>query len=54
LVAVYKNAQGEFYLKDQVSWSEVNHCELIPAFENGALLNEVTLAEIRKRLDATI
>ena len=54
LVAVYKNTQGEFYLKDQVSWNEVNHCELIPVFENGALLNEVTLAEIRKRLGATI
>lgn len=54
LVAVYKNTQGEFYLKDQVSWNEVNHCELIPVFENGTLLNEVTLAEIRKRLGATI
>jgi len=54
LVAVYKNTQGEFYLKDQVSWNEVNHCELIPVFENGALLNEVTLAEIRKRLGETI
>lgn len=54
LVAVYKNAQGEFYLKDQVSWNEVNHCELVPVFENGCLLNEVTLAEIRARLGATI
>jgi nicotinamide phosphoribosyltransferase len=50
LVAVYKDEQGEFYLKDQVSWNEVNHCELLPVFENGKLLNEVTLAQIRTRL----
>lgn len=54
LVAVYKNDQGEFYLKDQVSWNEVNDCEFVPVFENGKLLNEVTLTEVRERLAATI
>ncbi|PFH04517.1 nicotinamide phosphoribosyltransferase [Collimonas sp. PA-H2] len=54
LVAVYKNDQGEFYLKDQVSWNEVNNCEFVPVFENGKLLNEVTLTEVRERLAATI
>jgi nicotinamide phosphoribosyltransferase len=54
LVAVYKNDQGEFYLKDQVSWNEVNNCEFVPVFENGKLLNEVTLTEIRERLAAMV
>lgn len=54
LVAVYKDAQGEFYLKDQASWNEVNECEFQIVFENGKLVNEVTLAEVRKRLAATI
>ncbi|MCD6027134.1 MAG: nicotinate phosphoribosyltransferase family protein [Solimicrobium sp.] len=54
LVAVYKNDRGEFYLKDQVSWNEVNNCEFVPVFENGKLFNEVTLAEVRARLAATI
>ncbi|MEB0010944.1 nicotinate phosphoribosyltransferase [Glaciimonas sp. Gout2] len=54
LVAVFKNDQGKFYLRDQVSWNEVNNCEFVPVFENGKLLNEVTLTEVRKRLAATI
>lgn len=54
LVAVHKNEEGKFYLKDQVSWDEVNNCEFVPVFENGKLLNEVTLAEVRARLAATI
>lgn len=54
LVAVYKNDQGEFYLKEQVSWNEVNNCEFVPVFENGKLFNEVTLAEVKARLAATI
>lgn len=54
LVAVYKDEQGEFYLKDQVSWNEVNNCEFVSVFENGKLFNEVTLAEVRARLASTI
>ena len=54
LVAVYTDTQGEFYLKDQVSWNEVNDCEFINVFENGQLFNEVTLAEVRARLATTI
>ena len=54
LVAVYKNDQGKFYLRDQVSWNEVHNCEFVPVFENGKLLNEVTLTEVRERLAATI
>jgi nicotinamide phosphoribosyltransferase len=29
LVAVFKDAQGQFYLKDQASWQDVNHCEFV-------------------------
>lgn len=54
LVAVYKDAQGEFYLKDRVSWDDVNNCEFVPVFENGKLLNEVTLAEVRARLATAV
>ncbi|WP_348944078.1 nicotinate phosphoribosyltransferase [Chitinibacter sp. FCG-7] len=54
LVAVYKNAEGKLYLKDQATWDEVNQCEFIPVFENGRLLNETTLAQVRARLAATL
>lgn len=50
LVAVFKNEQGDFYLKDQASWDEVNDCEFIEVFENGKLLCDTSLAEIRARL----
>lgn len=54
LVAVYKNDEAKFYLKDQSTWDEVNSCEFVPVFENGKLLAEVTLAEVRSRLASTI
>lgn len=54
LVAVYKNAQGQFQLKDQATWEEVNHCAFQTVFENGKILNEVSLAQIRERLASTI
>lgn len=54
LVAVYKNAEGKLYLKDQATWDDVNQCEFIPVFENGRLLNETTLAQVRARLAATL
>lgn len=54
LVAVFQNKDGDFYLKDQATWDEVNHCAFVPVFENGKLLNEVTLAEVRARLTASL
>lgn len=50
LTAVFKDANGKFYLKDQATWEEVNNCELIPVFENGKLLKDYTLAEVRANL----
>ncbi|MDH1316146.1 nicotinate phosphoribosyltransferase [Shewanella xiamenensis] len=53
LVAVFKDAQGQFYLKDQASWQDVNHCEFVPVFADGELLTEYSLADIRARLAAS-
>lgn len=50
LLAVFKDNEGEFYLKDQATWDEVNNCEFKTVFKNGMLFNETTYAEIRKRL----
>ena len=50
LTAVFKDANGEFYLKDQATWSEVNNCEFVKVFENGNLVKDWTLAEVRGNL----
>jgi nicotinamide phosphoribosyltransferase len=54
LVAVFKNDNGEYYLKDQASWEDVASCELKPVFENGELLVNQSLEEIRQRLSDTM
>jgi nicotinamide phosphoribosyltransferase len=41
---------GEYILKDQCSWEEESGGELQPVFENGVLLKDWTLAEIRERI----
>lgn len=53
LVAVFKDEQGQFYLKDQASWQDVNNCEFVPVFADGELLTEYSLADIRARLAAS-
>jgi len=50
LLAVFKDNEGEYYLKDQATWDEVNNCEFKTIFKNGVLFNETTYAEIRERL----
>lgn len=54
LVAVFKNTNGEYYLKDQASWDDVVNCELKPVFENGELLVNQSLEEIRLRLNEAV
>lgn len=54
LVAVFKDANGEFYLKDNASWQEVENCELKEVFRDGVLLIDQTLAEIRARVDDNV
>ena len=50
LIAVYKNENGKFYQKDQVSWDEVFNCEYKKIFLDGKLLIDHSLAEIRERV----
>lgn len=50
LLAVYKDETGNYYLKDQATWEEVNNCEFVDVFKDGKLLNETSLKEIRDRL----
>jgi len=50
LTAVFKDANGEFYLKDQATWDEVLNCEFVKVFENGELLKDYTLQEVRDNL----
>lgn len=54
LVAVFKDTSGEYYLKDQASWQDVANCEFKTVFENGELLINQSLSEIRERLTSTI
>lgn len=50
LTAVYKDDTGEFYLKDQATWDEVLNCEYIKVFENGQLLVDYSLSQVRANL----
>lgn len=52
LIAVHLE-DGEFVLKDQVTWGDVKSTEnqLVPVFRNSELLVDHSLADIRKRLN---
>lgn len=50
LTAVFKDENGDFYLKDQATWDEVNNCELKTVFKDGKLIKDFTLQEIRDTL----
>lgn len=50
LTAVFKDENGEFYLKDQATWDEVLNCEFVKVFENGKLMKDYTLQEVRDNL----
>lgn len=54
LVAVFKDENGEFYLKDRATWDEVKNCELKEVFRDGKLLIDQSLAEIRARVNAAL
>ena len=51
LIAVYKNDVGDYYLVDQVSWKEVENCELQTVYLNGKLVKETTFSEIRSKIN---
>jgi len=50
LTAVFKDDNGEFYLKDQATWEEVLNCEFVKVFENGKITKEYSLSEVRQNL----
>lgn len=51
LIAIYKSeGSGAYELHDQMSWKEVNNCELKTVFYDGNIRNEQSLSEIRERL----
>lgn len=50
LTAVFKDENGEFYLKDQATWEEVLNCEFVKVFENGKLMKDYSLSEVRNNL----
>lgn len=50
LLAVFEDAKGQLFLQDQVTRELEEKSELKVVFENGKLLIETTLAEMRKRV----
>lgn len=54
LIAVYKDGNGNYYQKDEVSWKDVLNCEYKETYRDGKLLINHTLAEIRARVEASL
>lgn len=56
LTVVYKNADGEHYLKDQATLEEVNskENELKVIFQDGIFYNQTTISEIRERINSIL
>ena len=54
ITAVFKDAKGKFYLKDEATWEELNNCDLKEVFRDGKLLVDQTLAEIRARVQTSL
>ncbi len=50
LLQIFKNAEGEYELKDQCTWEEEAKGELKEVFRDGSLLIDYSLADIRERL----
>jgi len=52
LLAVFKDQDGEFYLKDQCTWDEENTGELKTVFKDGSLLIDLNFSEIKSFVSA--
>lgn len=50
LLQIFKDADGEYQLKDQCTWEEERKGELKEVFRDGKLLIDQSLAEIRDRI----
>lgn len=54
LIAVYKDSEGKYYAKDEVSFEEEQEGELKTVFKDGNLYVNWTLKEIRERINETL
>ncbi len=54
LLVVYKDENGDFYMEDQVTVEEEQDGELIPIFEDGELLVDAKLSDIRALVDQNV
>lgn len=50
LTAVFKDENGEFYLKDGATWEEVLNCEFVLIYKDGQVYKTYTLQEVRDNL----
>jgi nicotinamide phosphoribosyltransferase len=50
LIQVLQNGDGDYLMRDQVSWSDEDDSELVTVFENGSILSKDTFEELRNRL----
>jgi len=50
LTAVFKDENGEFYLKDGATWEEVLNCEFVLVYKDGQIYKTYTLQEVRDNL----
>jgi nicotinamide phosphoribosyltransferase len=50
LTAVFKDENGELYLKDQATWDDVYNCEFKTVFRDGGTANEISLTKIRENV----
>lgn len=50
LTAVFKDENGVLYLKDRTTFDEVLNCEFVKVFEDGKLVKDWTLQEVRDNL----
>lgn len=51
LLKVYRDENSDLRLKDQCTWEEENSGELSVIFENGEIVKETTIGEIRNKLN---
>jgi nicotinamide phosphoribosyltransferase len=50
LTAVFKTGGDEYILKDQATWDDVLNCAFVKVFENGKIIKDYTLQEVRDNL----
>lgn len=51
LLAVHKDANGEYYMNQEVSWDEFKNCQFQKVWENGQWVRRHNFEEIKQRLN---